>query len=268
MKRNRPRTRSSHRSQRSGRPKDRSAFFQKPKLYSQATYIGPIDVEPFSSFKGSHVADGDAEEEGFPTALCRVLGCWQTEPHSHDLPRRLEIGIAPQAPKPYNSNRNGIIKNKQDNPFLVGRPSPRPPSPLVAGPACLSERIVESLPAPSHYRLGKGPTKPPCDPPRKSYSPPPSSSILQPALGGTRDLRDALPPYSTSNETSHVRVSRPSTWQVSLPIHPKPSMKRKYEGAKALETEPSPKRQDVMLPTAPPNRRILRDPPQCWKSEE
>lgn len=232
VKRKRPRIRSSHRPQRSGRPKDRSALFQKPKLYSQASYIGPTDVEPFSSFKGPHVSDSGQEEEGFPTAMCRVLGCWQTEPHSHDLPKRLETGCrgnVPQAPKPHITNVGGISNNERENHSLVGRTPLRPPSPLVAGPACLSDRIVEPLPARSHYRLGIEPTKPPSNPPLESLGPLSSSSILQPALAGTQDLRDALPLSPTSYKTSHPRVLQPITWQVDLPIYPKPSTKRKLE---------------------------------------
>jgi len=112
-----------------------------------------------------------------------------------------------------------MINNERDNRFLVGNPPQRPPSPLVAGPACLLERIVEPLPAWSHYRIGREPTKPVFDPLRESYGPPPSCSILQPALGGTRDLRDALPPLSNGYQTSHPRVLQPGTWQVDLPIH-------------------------------------------------
>jgi len=228
MKRKRPRTRSSHRSQRSERPKDRSVFFQKPKLYSQTSYIGPTDVEPFSTFKGSHVAHGDPEEEGFPAALCRMLGCWQTEPHSHDLPKLLDTDCrsdVPQAPSRYNTNLSGIFDNERDNPSLVGRPPLKPPSPLVAGPICLSERIVEPLPARSHHRLGKQPTKSQSNLLLESCGPLPSSSVLQTALGGTRDLRDALPLPPTSCETSHPRVLQPIAWQVNLPTHPKPSTK-------------------------------------------
>jgi len=233
MKRKRPRTRSSHRFQRSGRRQDRSSFFQKPELYSQASYIGPTDVEPFSSFKRSHVSDSSQEEEGFPDAMCRVLGCWQTEPHSHNLLKRLGTGYrgnVPQAPKPHVTNVGGISNNERDNHSLVGRKPLRPPSPLVAGPACLSDRIVEPLTVRSHYRLEEEPTKRPSHPPLESHSPLSISSMLQPALGGTRDLRDALPLAPTSYETPHPRVLRPITWQANLPIHPKPSTERVLEG--------------------------------------
>jgi len=255
MKRKQPRTRSSHRPQRSGHPKDRSTFSRKPRLYSQPSYIGPTDVEPFSTFKGSHVADGDPEEEGSPTAMCRMLGCWQTEPHSHDLPKRLETGFGgnmPQAPKPHITDVGGIFNNECDNLSLVGRPSPRPPSPLVAGPACLSERIVEPLPARFYYGLGKQPTKSPSNLLLGSYGPLSSSSILQPALGGTRHLRDALPPFPTSYEKSYPRVVRPNTWQVNLPIHPKPSTKREHENAKGLRPGSSLKRQGAEVPATLP----------------
>lgn len=232
MKPKAPRKRSSLRSQELGRPKDRSAFFQKPKLYSQAAYIGSTDVEPFSSFKSSQVSDPGQEEEGFPTPMCRVLGCWQTESHSHDLPNRLETGSrgnVPHVPKPHITIVGGISKIERENRSLVGRIPLRPPSPLVAGPACLSDRIVEPLPARSHYRLRQEPTKPPSNPPLESHGPLSSSSILQPALAGTRDLRDALPLSSTSYLPSHPRILQPITWQVDLPVHPKPSKKRKLE---------------------------------------
>lgn len=229
IKRKRPWTRSSLRSQRQGRPKDRSAFFQKPKLYSQASYIGPIDLEPFSSFKGSHVADGDVEDEGFPTALCRMLGCWQTEPHFHDLPKLLETerrSNVTRAPNRCHTIPGGILNNEHENSSLVGRTLHRPPSPLVAGPACLSERIVEPLPARSHCRLRDGLTRPPFNPTLENHGPLSSSSILEPTLGGTRHLRDALPPFPTSHESSCPPVLQPITWHVDLPIHPKPSTKR------------------------------------------
>ncbi len=164
--------------------------------------------------------------------MCRVLGCWQTESHSHDLPNRLETGSrgnVPHVPKPHITIVGGISKIERENRSLVGRIPLRPPSPLVAGPACLSDRIVEPLPARSHYRLRQEPTKPPSNPPLESHGPLSSSSILQPALAGTRDLRDALPLSSTSYLPSHPRILQPITWQVDLPVHPKPSKKRKLE---------------------------------------
>jgi len=262
-KRKRPRIRSPHTSQRSSRHKDKSAFFQKPKLYSQASYIGPTDVEPFSTFKGTQVVDGSPEEEAFPTALCRGLGCWQMEPHSHEFPKLLETEYrrnVPQARKPHNKSFGGVFNNERDSPSWVGRHPDRAPSPLVAGPACLSKRIVEPLPARSHDRLGEEPTMPPFESPHESCSAPSNSSMLQPARGGTRDPRDALPLCPTSYETAHLRVLQTDTWQVSLPIHPKPFRQRNHEGVKGLGRGPSPKRQrpeaSVMLLTAPPKKRM------------
>ena len=231
-KRKQPRIRSSHRSQRSGRPKDRSAFFQKPKLYSQPSYIGPTDVEPFSSFKCSNVPDSDQEGEGFSNAICRELACWQTELHSHDLPKRLETGCrgnVPQVQKLDITNVAKVSNNELNNRLLVCRTPLRPPSLLVAGPACLSDRIVEPSSARSHNRLGREPTIPPSNSPLESHCPLSGSSILQTALGGTRELRNALPPSSNDHETSYPRGIQPSAWRVSLPIHTRPSVKRKLE---------------------------------------
>lgn len=231
MERKRPRNRSFHRFQRLRRPKDRYAFFQKPKLYSQASYIGPTNVEPFSSFKGSHVSES-GQEEGFPNATCRMLGCWQREPHFHDLQKRLESGHGgnvPQAQRPHFTNVREIPDNERGNHSLVGKKPLRPPSPLVAGPACLLDRIVEPQSARSHHRLKEEPTKGSSHRSLESHRSLLGSSLLQPALGGTRDLRDALPLAPTSYETSHPRVLHPVTWQVNLPIHPKPSTKRGLE---------------------------------------
>lgn len=195
-------------------PYNRSVRVSKPRPYAQTSYIEPSDVEPFSTFKRSRIAEPD----GFPTALCPALGCWLEEPHVHD-PSELPT---PQKGENYSQNVNS--HNSGATLDSCGESVDR----FEMG------RLVSALP-----RLG-------------SVKPSPASdrqaSMLEPH--GSQDLRDALPSIPSYHSSELIRP-KAQAWQMNLPIHTKPVMRRDHDGNLSAEAESAQRQRDISSPGRP-----------------
>ena len=203
------------------RPRKGSVPCPKPKLYTQTSYIGPIGFEPFSSYKRPIAAGNEHDDEGFPTALCEALGCWQTEPHSHDAPSHstltsCEYGTQNRDSHKFDSETS--LQGSGVNQSFARTTIPKPPSPLVAGSASTSGRIPKSLPIRPLNSLSIGASRSSLQDPSSDCS---TSSPLDLDLKTLQDLRKALPQVSKINQTAVQSNFHSVPWQVSLPIHPK-----------------------------------------------
>ena len=217
-KRNQPKTSSSHAYRKPVRLSNRSAPFRRQKLYTQTSFVGPTGFEPFSTFKRSVTVDDEPDEESFPTATCRAIGCWQFEPHFHDFSELSQKDVhGVHFPDPLNCGKEYGIKDSDTRASQseVGQRVRKPPSPLVAGPASTSERIVKSSPfRPQQKRC--------TETPKTSHSSTFQShsntfarvSPMDPNRNGIRDLRKALPKPSSTSKTAG--------WQGNLPFHTRP----------------------------------------------
>ncbi|KAL8831618.1 MAG: hypothetical protein Q9191_000769 [Dirinaria sp. TL-2023a] len=241
-----------------------SVSSSKSKLYAQPCYIGPTGFKPFSTFKRLTIAEEEQDEEGFPTALCRSLGCWQTEPHSHGAPVHLEsdyYGYSSRDIQGRGDTSDMDLPRLPINQKLSAESLQRPPSPLVAGPASTSERIVKPLPIRSHKNLNDHASRTPQSSSVQNCSHIwASSSLSNPNQLGLSDLRNALPQLSTSHKSSTSPMAQSIGWQVDLPIHQKPRSKRDHDEQTLDESESVIKRQRIAkpatLPTTLPKERF------------
>ena len=214
-KRNQPRTSSSQAYRKPVRSGNGSVPFRRQKLYTQTSFIGPTGFEPFSTFKRSVSVDDEAEDESFPTAVCRAIGCWQFEPHFHDsseLPRKYIHEAHFTDPLNCGKDYGVRVSDTRASQSEVGQSIQKPPSPLVAGPASTSGRIVRSPP----FR----PQQKPCaSTPKASHDqtfPNHSNNFarappLDHSRKGLRNLRKALPKPSSTSKTAG--------WQGNIPFH-------------------------------------------------
>lgn len=219
-----------------------SGFRSKPKLYRQTTYLGPTGVEPFSTFKWPIPADELPDDDGFPTALCRELGCWQAKPHSHDPPIASKKDYCEYNLKEIPGDKctlNINLQNGHRSRTSLVAPLRRPPSPLVAGPACLADRILKTVPLQPCPDKHTDEAKPSDDLSflgRSSTST--NASLLESNPSGLRDVRNALPQLLIKHDKA-TSSSPLVGWKVSLPIHSKHCSKRDLAETKLVDVAPS-----------------------------
>ena len=217
-KRNQPRTSSSHAYRKMVRSSNGSVPFRRQKPYTQTSFIGPTGFEPFSTFKRSVTVNDEPDNESFPTATCRAIGCWQFEPHFHDpseLSQKYVHDVHFADPLNGGKEHEVEVSDTRASQSEVSQPLRKPPSPLVAGPASTSERLVKSSPfRPQQKRCA--------DTPKASHHSTFQShsntftraSPLDPSRNGLRALRKALPQPSSTSKTAG--------WQGNLPFHTRP----------------------------------------------
>lgn len=203
------------------RPRKGSVPCSKPKLYTQTSYIGPIGFEPFSSYKRPIAAGNEHDDECFPTVSCEALGCWQTEPHSHDTPSQStlnSLGYGTQDRDSHRFDSETSLRGSGVNQSFARTTIQKPPSPLVAGSASTSGCIPKPLPIRPRNSLSIRASRSSFE---DSFSDCTTSSPLDSDLKTLQDLRKALPQVSKINKRAIQSSFQSVQWQVSLPIHPK-----------------------------------------------
>ena len=199
-----------------------SVPFLKPKLYTQASFLGPINCEPFSTFKRPIAMDESQGEDEFPSALCEAVGCWQTEPHTHDIS---EVSKS-------KGDRYGMMDafdhvtaevdcpDLQTNHRVVDDVAEKSASARITRATSASSRTLRSTHTTLEKDLQAHAGNHSCGLPFKQ---PPRSkeetSLLGSSTKGSRDLRSALPRVSPTVKEPNPQSPPFTRWEVSLPIH-------------------------------------------------